>query len=262
MTRRRPPTAGRLRSPPARSPARALRRASPGRRDRRRTTSASGSRPFHGWSTTRATGSPSRSSTASRPRGPRLFSVELDEVGGGRLRLSDEYRDREHARWHVEQPLGAARAPIGEDEADEVGSGFNGRVDIFLAREPADFDERARSELANFAAGSAARISAEPTRTASAPASSAAAAWARVSMPLSATTMRSFGARRTSASCAPRSMAKVERSLALMPITGASSVDGALELHRVVRFDERIHTQQVGARQQFGNLLVSEVAED
>ena len=66
-------------------------------------------------------------------------------------------------------------------------------------------------------------MSADPTRIASAPASSAAAPCARVVMPDSATTTRSRGARATSSSCASRSIRNEARSRALIPITGASS---------------------------------------
>ena len=66
-------------------------------------------------------------------------------------------------------------------------------------------------------------MSVEPTRIASAPASSAAAPCARDSIPLSAITTRSRGAPATSSSCARRSMRNEDRSRALIPITGAPS---------------------------------------
>ena len=75
----------------------------------------------------------------------------------------------------------------------------------------------------SFAPGSAARINVEPTSTAFAPASSAAAACARVSIPLSAITTRSRGARATSSSCPARSTWNVPRSRAFTPMTGASN---------------------------------------
>ncbi len=86
------------------------------------------------------------------------------------------------------------------------------------------------SSSRSFAPGSAARISAEPTRTASAPASSAAAAWARDSIPLSATTtlfdletVCCKVALATRSSWALRSIRNVERSRALIPIGSAPS---------------------------------------
>ncbi len=76
---------------------------------------------------------------------------------------------------------------------------------------------------ASFSPGSGARMRAEPTRIASAPASSASAPWAREAMPLSATTTRSPGTRSTSSSWSRRSISKVERSRALIPMISAPS---------------------------------------
>src|SRR5215218_430376 len=76
---------------------------------------------------------------------------------------------------------------------------------------------------ASFSAGPSARISTEPTRIASAPASSAAAPWPRDEIPLSATMVRSRGALATSSSCDRRSIRKLERSRALIPIVSAPS---------------------------------------
>ena len=73
---------------------------------------------------------------------PVLAVVELDEVGAGLVLLADEDRDAEHGLGCVEQLVGAARALPGEDEADEVGARLDGGVDVLLAREPADLDER------------------------------------------------------------------------------------------------------------------------
>ncbi len=88
---------------------------------------------------------------------------------------------------------------------------------------PQTFTSGLEISSASFAAGSVARMSVEPTRIASAPASSAAAPCARDAIPLSATTTRSRGAFATSSSCAWRSISKVDRSLALIPIVSASS---------------------------------------
>ncbi len=80
---------------------------------------------------------------------------------------------------------------------------------------------RARSS-ASLAAGSGDVISVDPTRMASAPASSAAAPSALVRMPDSATTTRPGGIDATRSSWRRRSMANVSRSRALTPTTGAS----------------------------------------
>ena len=94
-------------------------------------------------------------------------------------------------------------------------------------------------------------MSVEPTRIASAPASSAAAPCARDSIAAlgddDAVARRR--ARRARAARA-RSIAKVARSRALIPIDRRVERDRALELLRVVRLDERVEPELVGARQQ------------
>ena len=63
----------------------------------------SGSSPSQGRSATRATGSPSRSRTASRPRTRALLAlVELDEVRALLLGLADEDGDAQHGVRHRE----------------------------------------------------------------------------------------------------------------------------------------------------------------
>ena len=105
-----------------------------------------------------------------------LALVELDEVGAGVDSLADEDRDREHRLGDGQDALRSPRALAGEDESREIGARLDGYRDVFLAREPADLDEGSGASSRSFAAGSGARMSVEPTRTASAPASSAMAA--------------------------------------------------------------------------------------
>ena len=147
---------------------------------------------------------------------------------------------------------GARRGRLArEDEPGQVGARLGRGGDVLLARQAADLDERAREQLrAASRPGSGARISVEPTSTASAPASSAAAPWARAAIALSATTTRSRGARSTSSSCARRSIAKVARSRALIPIGSAPSSTARCELVGVVRLDERVEPELARGRHQ------------
>ena len=64
-----------------------------------------------------ATGSPSRSRTASRPRRPVLALVQLDEVRALRSALADEDGDGQYRLRHGEHGRVARRASSSEDEA-------------------------------------------------------------------------------------------------------------------------------------------------
>ena len=128
-----------------------------------------------------------------------LDLVELNEIGAHLERLVDADGDRQHRLRHGEDAGRLARG-VGEDEAREVCSGLGGGGDVLLAGQTADLDERPRDELGELRGGSGAFMSDEPTRIASAPASSAAAPWALLQIPLSATTTRSCGAAATSSS--------------------------------------------------------------
>ncbi len=129
---------------------------------------------------------------------------------------SDVVRHVEHRR-RAARALSTRMKPSMSAPASTAASTSSCRVS------PQTFTSGRESSSRSFAPGSGARISAVPTRIASAPASSAAAPCARVWIALSAITTRSRGARATSSSCALRSIAKVERSRALTPMTGASS---------------------------------------
>ena len=104
-------------------------------------------------------------------------------------------------------------------------------------------------------------MSVEPTRIASAPASSAAAPWARDSIPLSAMTTRSRGALATSRSCSVRSISNVARSRALIPMTGARSATARSSSSRVVGLDERLEPEIGGGREESRHLVVVEIAQ-
>ncbi len=82
-----------------------------------------------------------------------LALVELDQVGVRLLSLADEDGDPQDRLGRVEHCLRPSRALRGEDEADEVGAGFDGDVDVLLARQAADLDERPRDELGELRAG-------------------------------------------------------------------------------------------------------------
>ena len=95
----------------------------------------------------------------------------------------------------------------------------------------------------SFAPGSGARISVEPTRIAFAPASSAAAACARVSMPLSAITIGPSAHLRPA-----RAGRAVDREVGEVAGVdtdhGRFQFGGPRELLRVVRFDERVEAKR------------------
>ena len=194
-----------------------------------------------GRSRTSATSSPLAKEDAVPRPVTVLLCVELDEIGSDVLGLADEDADGEHRVRDGQRRVRSPRA-LGQHEPGQVGAGFRGR-DVLLPGQAADLDERPAQEVAKLAAGSGARMRAEPTRTASAPASSAAAPWARLWTPLSATIMRSRERGATSSSWARRSMSKVERSRAFRPITSAPIAGCALKLLYVVRLDEHVQAK-------------------
>ena len=104
-------------------------------------------------------------------------------------------------------------------------------------------------------------MSVEPTRIASAPASSAAAPCARDSMPLSATTTRSRGAPsrrgelRRAVDPKRREVPRVDAD------DGRTERHSALELLRVVGFDERVEAERRGRLQERAYRRVVEVAQ-
>ena len=108
-----------------------------------------------------------------------LLRVELHQIGFAVVAhsASNEHPYRQHRRRHGGRAAPAWGSPP-RTETGEVGARLRRGGDVLLAGQPAHLDERAREELASLAAGSSARMSAEPTRIASAPASSASAAWA------------------------------------------------------------------------------------
>ena len=71
-----------------------------------------------------------------------LASVELDEISLGLVTLADEHRDPQHRLRRIEQHVSAARALGRQDEADQVGAGLDGGVDVLLPRQAAHLDER------------------------------------------------------------------------------------------------------------------------
>ena len=73
--------------------------------------------------------------------------VELDEVRALLLRLADEDGDAQYRLRHRQDLGRLARRALGEDEAAQVGSRFDRGVDVLLARQPADLDERPREQL-------------------------------------------------------------------------------------------------------------------
>ena len=109
-----------------------------------------------------------------------------------RLRPRASCRAREAHPEHDAGSPRRARIPAMSAPASAAASTSSARV------RPQTFTSGRERSSASFAAGSRARMSAEPTRIASAPASSAAAPCARDSIPLSATTIRSRGAEATS----------------------------------------------------------------
>ena len=169
------------------------------------------------------------------------------------LGLTDQDADREHRLGHGQGGVAPARA-FGQNEAGEVGARLRPRrprPPRASARRPSPAAAKELGELR--AAGSIARMSAEPTRIASAPASSAAAAWARLEIPLSATTIRSRGARQTSSSCAPgrsrtsRGRARSPRRSPPRAATARSSSAASCASTRTCRGPERAPRRGAGA---------------
>ena len=115
---------------------------------------------------------------------------------------------------------------------------------------------------ASFAPGSAARISVEPTSIARAPASSAAAPWARVSIADSAITIRSRGARGEQLELAA-AVDRERREVARVDADHGRAERGrAGELAGVVRLDERVEPERRGLGQEPAAGVVVEVAQD
>ena len=110
----------------------------------------------------------SRSPSRSKRRVARAMAVlalvQLHQIGIGLVQLRRR-RPRRAAPVSGASSSSdrSSRALVGEDEADHVGAGVDRHVDVVLAREAADLDERPRHELLSLAPGSAARISVEPT---------------------------------------------------------------------------------------------------
>ena len=173
-----------------------------------------------------------------------------------------KHGDPQDGLGRVEHRLGPSRALVGEDEADEVGAGVDGDVDVVLSCQPADLDERPRRRARRAAHRDRGAHQRRADKTAFAPASSASAACARDSIALSAIRIRSRGASARSRSWARRSMRNVPRSRALIPITGASSATARCELVRVVRLDERVEAERLCLAKQRGGGGVVEVAQD
>ena len=79
--------------------------------------------------------------------GSLLPFVELDEVRALLFRVADEDGDAQYRLRHLQDLGRLARRALGEDEAAQVGSRFDRGVDVLLARQPADLDERPREQL-------------------------------------------------------------------------------------------------------------------
>ena len=88
----------------------------------------------------------------------------------------------------------------------------------------------------------------------------ARSAWLR--MPLSAIRKRSGGTSGASSSVVARSVSKVLRLRLLMPISGVSSPQRAVELASVVHLDQHVHVQRAGQRLQLARLGVGQRRHD
>ena len=73
--------------------------------------------------------------------------VQLDEIGFGRLRVADEDGDAQPVVRDIQHRVGPAWAALGEDEAEQVGAGLGGGVDVLLPCQAADLHERTGQEL-------------------------------------------------------------------------------------------------------------------
>ena len=141
--------------------------------------------------------------------------------------------------------------------ASTAASTSSGRVS------PQTFTSGRDTSSRSFDGGSGACISAEPTRIASAPASSAAAPCARVCTPLSATTTASCRAqsRNELELCAAVDLERRQVARVDADHLGAER-DRAVQLVGVVRLDERLEPELARVREQGGRALVVDVAQD
>ena len=155
--------------------------------------------------------------------GALLALVELDEVGALLLRLADEDGDAQHACPAPSRTSGARRGePSAKMKPQQVGSRFDRGVDVLLARQPADLDERPREQLAQLRA----RVGRAHQRRADEDGVRAGELGRgglrpRVDARSPRRRRGRAGACATSSSCAARSIRKVPRSRALTPITRA-----------------------------------------
>ncbi len=107
----------------------------------------------------------------------------------------------------------------GENEAEQIGARLDRGIDVVLACEAADLDERAGDQLGELRAGSRGAHQRRTDEDRVGARELSCGALARVAIADSAIRIRSRGARASRRSWAPRSSSKVERSRALMPIT-------------------------------------------
>ncbi len=97
------------------------------------------------------------------------------------------------------------------------------------------------------AATSASRIRLSPTRSVRMPAAARRSTSARVKMPLSPTTMRSFGTRGASSSDTASEVSKVRRLRLLMPMSRVPSGSARSSSRGVVHLDEHVHAERLRA---------------
>jgi hypothetical protein len=129
----------------------------------------------------------------------------------------------------------------------QVGARLGRDGHVLLARQPADLDERRGSSSRSFAAGSGACISAEPTRIASAPASSAPRPAPRADAALGDDD-RSRGAVRDELELRAPVDRERREVAGVDPDHRRAEGHAPLELVRVVRLDERVEAELGRAR--------------
>ena len=192
-----------------------------------------------------------------------LARVELDEIGAVVAGVADADGDREHRLGDGQHALGAARAPLREHEPGQVGPGLGCRGDVLGARQPAHLDERAREELGELRRGirGAHERRADEDRVRAGQLGGGALR-ARLDPALGDHDAIRGRSRRRARAAPARSIEKVARSRALIPITGASRPYGARELVRVVRLDEGVEAEVARGVEQAPRRLVVEVAQD
>ena len=156
----------------------------------------------------------------------------------------DEHGDRQHVVGHRQHARRPTRARVDEDEAAQVGARLGRRGDVLLAREAADLDERARDELAQLRG----RVGGPHQRRSDEHGVGAGELRLRAVRARVDRALRDHDAVARRAGDELELRAAVDRERGQVAGVDADRIgaerDGARELVRVVRLDERVETER------------------